>query len=76
MLEEELGAEITEQTRQRVTIPRAEQREAQLRELGLISEPAAPRRHWLRSALAILVRLLEEAGRHADTYGGDLREPD
>jgi hypothetical protein len=76
MLEQELGAQITEQTRQRVTIPRAVQREAQFRELGLISEPAAPRRHWLLTALAFLGRMLEDAGRHSDLYRDDLGELD
>jgi hypothetical protein len=76
MLEEELGAQITEQTRRLVTIPRAEQREAQFRELGLISEPAARRRHWLRTALAILGRMLEDAGRQSDLYRDDLGELD
>ena len=76
MLEEQIGTEIMERTRQSVTLPRAARREAHLRELALIARSRPPRRYRLRGALTRLARLLEETGRRLAVYAGDLRELD
>jgi hypothetical protein len=72
MLEEEIGVEILEQTRRRVTLPRAAGREVQLRDLRMLSEDAPPRPKPLRRLLAMVGGFLEESARKIGDYTGHI----